>query len=172
VPNPLHVQFKHETTNRSSHNSKTMITIKSALSVFSVALLLSALSVKAQSCSLSSGRDALTCVNLNGNVASLIDFLKNLDERSLSRIGTVYDYTIESISHCSGIFKTISFLPFLLDCLTSSPIFKCCECLSRCVFTVIAIFPTISYLLFPLDCLTSSRIFKGCKFCLDMYSLF
>jgi hypothetical protein len=61
-----------------------MITVKSAATLMSVVLLLSALPVRAQGCSLSG--DTLMCHNLDGNVARLIDFLNNLNERALSQI--------------------------------------------------------------------------------------
>jgi hypothetical protein len=66
-----------------------MFMVKSVIAVISLVLLLSALPVRAQSCSLSNGGLALTCAELNGNVSTLMNFLKDLDERYLSEIQSV-----------------------------------------------------------------------------------
>jgi len=77
-----------------------------------------------------------------------------------------YVFTMVAIS------RTINFLPFLLDCLTSLSIFKICECLPWYVFTILANLTTINFLPFLLDCLTSSPIFEVCEFLFGLYSVF
>ena len=71
------------------HKQKLMFMVKSVIAVISLVLLLSALPVRAQSCSLSNGGLELTCAELNGNVSTLMNFLKDLDERYLSQIHSV-----------------------------------------------------------------------------------
>ena len=105
----------------------TEITIKSPAVVIVAFLLLSALPVRAQSCSLSYG--TLKCPNLK-NVTVLKDFLENMGETSLLQVKIVYDIIRDSILTTAVISPTISCLPSLLDCLISSPNFNGCESLS------------------------------------------
>jgi hypothetical protein len=63
----------------------------------------------------------------------------------------------------SVTLRTISFLRFRLKCLIRCAIFKSCESMFRCIFSVSAICTTTSYLSFLLECLTSSPIFKNCE---------
>ena len=86
-------------------------------------LHLSSLPVRAQSCSLSSV--TLTCSNLK-DVAVLKDFLEKTQETSLLEVKIAYENLLGLILTVSVIYRIISFLPFLMDCLTSSPIFNFC----------------------------------------------
>ena len=101
----------------------TQKAIKSPALVIVALLLLSALPVRAQFCSLSSA--TLTCSDLK-EVTVLKSFLEKTREKSLLQVKIACDNILDPILTVSMISPTINFLPFLLDCLTSSPNFTTC----------------------------------------------